>query len=158
MFTLPPRESVSDTAEWYELVYATIDTIIGDETDLVANMANVASVLYHTVDTINWVGFYLLKDGVLVLGPFFGLPACIRIHVGRGVCGTAAAEARTVVVDDVDLFPGHIACDSASRSEIVVPLIADGRVAAVLDVDSPVPARFTDLERSLFEKIARRIS
>ncbi|HCN04059.1 MAG TPA: hypothetical protein DIS79_00440, partial [Bacteroidetes bacterium] len=114
MFTLPPRDSVSDTGEWYDLVYQTIDTIIGDETDLIANMANIASVLHHTVDDINWVGFYLLKENTLVLGPFFGLPACIRIEVGRGVCGTAAAEARTIVVDNVDLFPGHIACDAAS--------------------------------------------
>jgi len=158
MFTLPPRDSVSDTAEWYDLVYETIDTIIGDETDLIANMANVASVLHHTVNNINWVGFYLLKENTLVLGPFFGLPACIRIDVGSGVCGTAAAEGRTVIVDDVDLFPSHIACDAASQSEIVVPLLAEGRVIGVLDVDSPVRARFSDLERSLFEKIARRIS
>ena len=119
-----------------------------------ANLANASALIYNTLPDLNWAGFYLMEDGVLVLGPFQGKPACIEIPVGRGVCGAAAAECRTKLVHDVHKFPGHIACDSASRSELVVPVIRDGAVRAVLDIDSPIRNRFTERERALAEKIA----
>jgi GAF domain-containing protein len=131
-----------------------IRALLEGEPDPIANAANVASVIYARVPRLNWAGFYFLKGDTLVLGPFQGLPACTRIPLGRGVCGTAAQQGRTIVVDDVHEFPGHIACDSASMSEIVVPLIVSGRVAGVLDVDSPEPARFGEEERQLIEAIA----
>lgn len=117
-------------------------------------LANLASLLYWSVPDVNWAGFYLLDGDMLWLGPFHGRPACVSIPLGRGVCGTAARERRTLVVDDVHAFDGHIACDAASRSEIVVPLVFDGRLSGVLDVDSPHPARFSDAERRLFERVA----
>ena len=120
-----------------------------------ANLANAAALLYHTMDGLNWAGFYLLENGVLVLGPFQGRPACIEIPVGRGVCGTAAAQGRTQLVPDVHRFPGHIACDSASNSEIVIPLHSGGQVVGVLDLDSPHPGRFTEEDRSGLEDFAR---
>ena len=119
-----------------------------------ANLANAAALLYHTLADINWAGFYLMEEGLLVLGPFQGRPACIEIRPGRGVCGTAAARDQTLVVDDVRQFPGHIACDCASRSEIVVPLRGDGRVAGVLDIDSPRTGRFTAEDRAGLEAFA----
>ncbi len=128
--------------------------LIAGERDPVANAANLAAALYHGCPALNWAGFYFLRGGELVLGPFQGKPACVRIALGRGVCGTAAAERRTIVVDDVHAFPGHIACDAASRSEIVVPLLSGGELVGVLDVDSPQLARFGPAERALFEQIA----
>lgn len=119
-----------------------------------ANLANAAALLYHTLADINWAGFYLMEEGLLVLGPFQGRPACIEIRPGRGVCGTAAARDQTLVVDDVRQFPGHIACDCASRSEIVVPLRGDGRVVGVLDIDSPRTGRFTAEDRAGLEAFA----
>ena len=110
----------------------------------IANLANASALLFEQLERINWAGVYLLEGDRLVLGPFQGRVACIEIPLGRGVCGTAAADRRTVVVPDVHAFPGHIACDAASRSEIVVPLVADGTLLGVLDVDSPEPSRFTD--------------
>ncbi len=121
----------------------------------IANMANGAALLYHSLPDINWAGFYLLEGDRLVLGPFQGKPACIEIPLGKGVCGTAAAEGRTVVVPNVHEFPGHIACDCASNSEIVVPLFAGGRLVGVLDIDSPVLARFSQKDREGFEIFAR---
>ena len=118
----------------------------------VANLANASALLWQEMPDINWVGFYKMEDGALVLGPFQGKPACIRIPVGRGVCGTAVAEDQVQLVYDVHDFPGHIACDSASNSEIVIPLHKDGKVAAVLDIDSPSIGRFTDEDRSGLEK------
>lgn len=120
-----------------------------------ANLANAAALLFHTLDRLNWAGFYLLEDGILVLGPFQGKPACIEIQVGRGVCGTAVAEDRTQLVADVHRFPGHIACDSASNSEIVIPIHADGRTVGVLDVDSPCVDRFTEEDRTGLEEFVR---
>lgn len=108
-----------------------------------ANLANLAALLWHALPDINWAGFYILRDGALVLGPFQGKPACIRIPMGKGVCGTAAAENRVVLVEDVHTFPGHIACDQASNSEIVLPLYRGGKLFGVLDVDSPTVCRFT---------------
>ena len=119
----------------------------------IANLANVSALIYTTLDGLNWAGFYLTEGEKLVLGPFQGRPACIEIPCGRGVCGTAAAEDRTQLVPDVHLFPGHIACDCASRSEIVVPLHRDGMVAGVLDIDSPVEARFTEEDRDGLEAL-----
>jgi len=109
----------------------------------IANLANAAALLWQHLPDINWAGFYLMEDGALVLGPFQGKPACIRIAVGRGVCGTAVAQQKTQLVPDVHAFPGHIACDDASRSEIVVPIYRGGEVYGVLDIDSPYPERFT---------------
>lgn len=117
-------------------------------------LANLASLLYWSIPDVNWAGFYLLDGDTLWLGPFHGRPACVSIALGSGVCGTAARERRTLVVDDVHGFEGHIACDAASRSEIVVPLIHAGRLSGVLDVDSPRPARFGAAERHLFEQVA----
>ena len=129
--------------ELYSELAGQISALIQDETDAVANMANVASLIFHAVPRLNWVGFYLLKGGELVLGPFQGRPACVRIGFGRGVVGTAAEKRTTIRVADVNEFPGHIACDSASRSEIVVPLVSDdSHLLGVLDVDSPELDRF----------------
>ncbi|MBQ7679059.1 MAG: GAF domain-containing protein [Butyrivibrio sp.] len=110
-------------------------------------LANAAALIYDSMEDINWAGFYLMRDGALILGPFQGKPACIRIPVGRGVCGTAAATDTVQLVPDVHAFPGHIACDSASASEIVIPIHRDGAVIAVLDIDSPTTARFTEADR-----------
>src|SRR6266496_265796 len=114
-----------------------LGALIAGEPDLIANTANLAALIYHTLPELNWAGFYFAREGELVLGPFQGKPACVRIAWGQGVCGTAAARVTTIVVPDVDKFPGHIACDEASRSELVVPLVVEGRVVAVLDLDSP---------------------
>ena len=125
------------------------------ERDTVANMANLSALLYHGMDNLNWAGFYILKEGTLVLGPFQGKPACVRIGMGKGVCGTAASTRQTQLVPDVHAFAGHIACDSASQSEIVVPLFCRGEVWGVLDIDSPIKARFDETDRENLEKIAR---
>jgi len=124
------------------------------ERDAIANAANLAALIYGGIDAINWAGFYFLKGAELVLGPFQGKPACVRIALRKGVCGTAAQERKTIVVEDVEKFPGHIACDAASRSEIVIPLIANGRVVGVLDIDAPVPGRFDDEDRKGLEELA----
>ena len=120
-----------------------------------ANLANAAALLYESLETINWAGFYLAEGELLVLGPFQGKPACIEIPFGRGVCGTAAQQDRTQRVEDVHCFPGHIACDSASNSEIVIPLHARGKVIGVLDIDSPERARFSDVDQVGLEGFAR---
>jgi len=120
----------------------------------VANLSNAAALLWETLPDINWVGFYKMVDGALVLYPFQGKPACIRIAVGRGVCGTAVAQDATQLVYDVHQFPGHIACDSASNSEIVIPLHRDGEIWGVLDIDSPFVGRFTEEDRAGLEKVA----
>jgi GAF domain-containing protein len=129
-------------AELYRDLHAALDALTAGEADGIANMANAAALLWQYLPDVNWAGFYRMVDGELVLGPFQGKAACIRIPVGRGVCGTAAATRETQRVDDVHAFPGHIACDADSRSELVVPLVRDGVVLGVLDLDSPVPARF----------------
>lgn len=121
----------------------------------IANLANAAALLYHTLDGLNWAGFYLMENGVLVLGPFQGKTACIEIPVGRGVCGTAVAEDRTQLVHDVHQFPGHIACDCASNSEIVIPIHAEGQVVGVLDIDSPVIGRFAEADQAGLEEFVR---
>ena len=131
----------------YRELNAQLAALFANETNGLANAANMCAVLYHGLPQLNWVGFYFLQDGELVLGPFQGKVACVRIALGRGVCGTAAQRKETIVLPDVQEFPGHIACDAASRSEIVVPLLQNGRLLGVLDLDSPELARF-DLEDS----------
>ena len=133
----------ADKKQLYPMVAAQIRALTEDVPYLIANLANVSALLNEAMTDINWVGFYLVEDGKLVLGPFQGKTACIEIRSGRGVCGTAWAEDRLQLVEDVHEFPGHIACDSASNSEIVVPLHKDGKVVAVLDIDSPTVGRFT---------------
>jgi L-methionine (R)-S-oxide reductase len=128
--------------------------LLEGEPDLVANTANLAALLYHALPDVNWVGFYFHKDGQLVLGPFQGKTACVRIPLGKGVCGTAAQRRETVVVENVHEFPGHIACDAASNSEIVVPLIHEEELIGVLDIDSPQLSRFDDDDRAGLEAIA----
>lgn len=143
--------------EFYEGLAQQLEALLHGERDPIANLANAASLLYHSLDRINWSGFYLLKDGELVLGPFHGKPACVRIAMGKGVCGAAAERRQTVLVPDVHQFPGHIACDSASNSEIVVPLLHGGQLLGVLDIDSPVFERFTEEDQAGLETIARLI-
>ncbi len=128
------------------------------ESDGVANMANIAALMREFVPDLNWAGFYRTIGGELVLGPFIGRPACIRIPLGQGVCGAAAASGETQLVDDVHAFPGHIACDAASRSELVVPVMRDGTVVAVIDLDSPLPARFDRDDAAGIERLAVVIS
>jgi GAF domain-containing protein len=145
-------------AELYRELLAAADALTAGEPDGVANMANVAALVWQLVPDLNWAGFYRMvasdPAGELVLGPFCGKPACIRIPLGQGVCGTAAATGETQLVADVHAFPGHIACDAASRSELVVPLAKDDAVIAVIDLDSPLPARFDADDRAGFEALA----
>jgi len=129
--------------------------LLEGERDPVANAANLASLIFHTLPDLNWAGFYWLKGDELVLGPFQGKPACVRIALGKGVCGTAAQRKASVVVPDVHAFPGHIACDSASRSEVVVPVMKAGRVLGVLDLDSPSLGRFSDEDARALEAVVR---
>lgn len=133
----------SSKQDFYRTLNAQLAALLTGERNGLANAANMAAVLYAAMPSLNWVGFYFLQGGELVLGPFQGTVACTRIAMGRGVCGTAAQRRETVIVPDVHAFPGHIACDAASRSEIVVPLIQDGRLLGVLDLDSPQLARFS---------------
>ena len=136
-----------DKKTLYQELNAQLAGLFADESDGLANAANMCAVLYHGLPELNWVGFYFLQQGELVLGPFQGKVACVRIPLGRGVCGTAAQRRETMIVPDVHEFPGHIACDAASRSEIVVPLLKSGRVLGVLDLDSPELARFDARDR-----------
>ena len=139
----------------YQMLNVQLSALVGGVPHQTANLANAVALLYHTLDGLNWVGFYLLEGDTLVLGPFQGKPACIEIPVGRGVCGTAVAEDKTQLVRDVHQFPGHIACDIASNSEIVVPIHADGKVVGVLDLDSPRIGRFTEEDKAGLEEFAR---
>ena len=143
-----------DKVSLYDDLTAAVDAITAGEPDAIANMANVAALIWEYVPDLNWAGFYRLAGDELVLGPFQGKAACIRISLGKGVCGTAAAERATQLVADVHAFPGHIACDAASASEIVVPLLADGQLIGVLDLDSPVPGRFDTDDQAGLERIA----
>ena len=143
MFALASTPAASRNALHAQLIEQARALMHG-ERDATANAANLASLIFHTLPDLNWAGFYWMKDGELVLGPFQGKPACVRIALGKGVCGTAAKDRRTIVVADVHAFPGHIACDSASNAEVVVPVIKAGAVLGVLDLDSPVHGRFDD--------------
>ena len=148
------KEVTGTKAEIYEELLRQTRGLLDGERDLVANAANVAALIWQIVPDLNWAGFYFMKGNELVLGPFQGKPACVRIPVGRGVCGTAAARCESVLVEDVHAFPGHIACDSASNSELVVPLVKGGRVFGVLDLDSPLVARFDAEDQRAFEALA----
>lgn len=139
----------------YTMLSKQLDALLTGETNTIANFSNASAVLNQFFDQINWVGFYLMEDGELVLGPFQGLPACVRIPVGRGVCGTAAQKLETVIVPDVHAFPGHIACDAASQSEIVVPIVKDGVLVGVLDIDSPIKERFSEQDATGLEQFVQ---
>lgn len=141
-----PQLNTKDKSVFYEEVNSMLAALISDEADWLANMANASALLYHLMPDINWAGFYLYKQDELVLGPFQGKPACVRIQFGKGVCGTAAETRQIQVVKDVHEFPGHIACDAASQSEIVLPIIKNDRLIGVLDIDSPIKYRFDDLD------------
>ncbi|KZM56555.1 MAG: GAF domain-containing protein [Bacillaceae bacterium] len=146
-------ESYNGTKEEnYELVLKQLTALIEGEKNVIANLANASALLNQFLSEINWVGFYVKDGDELVLGPFQGLPACVRIPIGKGVCGTAAFEKRTVRVADVNEFPGHIACDARSQSEIVVPLIKNDEVIGVLDIDSPIKNRFDEIDQRYLEK------
>lgn len=153
----PPAADPSDPARAYEALDRSLSSLLGEERDFVANCANLSSLVYHSLPDLNWAGVYILREDELVLGPFQGKPACVRIPLGRGVCGAAARLRETVVVPDVHAFPGHIACDAASRSEIVVPMLASDELVGVLDVDSPVADRFADADRQGLERLVRSL-
>lgn len=153
-FDLQPVQAGSKS-EQYELLLQQAQAVFAGERNAIANAANLAALIYHGLPDLNWAGFYFHDGRELVLGPFQGKVACVRIAIGRGVCGTAAARGETVLVPDVHEFPGHIACDAASRSEVVVPLSHGGRLLGVLDLDSPLPGRFDQDDRTGLEALAR---
>ena len=142
----------------YSLMNAALEGLISGVPHVISNLANASALLYDSMDRLNWAGFYIIEGDRLVLGPFQGKPACIEIPLGAGVCGTAAVEDRTMLVDNVHEFPGHIACDCASNSEIVVPLRVRGSVSGVLDIDSPVLCRFTQRDKTGIELLAATVS
>jgi GAF domain-containing protein len=162
------KDAALDVAELYRELLGAADALTADEPDAVANMANVAALLWEFLPDLNWAGFYRVAPAKpqvglspaleLVLGPFVGRPACIRIPFGTGVCGAAAASGATQLVEDVHAFPGHIACDAASQSELVVPVLRDGAVVAVIDLDSPSPARFSQTDAAGIEGLAALLS
>jgi L-methionine (R)-S-oxide reductase len=153
MFDAAPLEAANKT-ELYQGLCEQMGGLLHGERDRIANAANFSSLVFHSLGGLNWCGFYFFDGSELVVGPFQGKPACVRIALGKGVCGTAAATRQTQVVEDVHAFPGHIACDAASRSEIVVPLFDDrGALIGVWDVDSPLPARFDDDDRIGMERL-----
>ncbi|WOV88578.1 GAF domain-containing protein [Sporosarcina oncorhynchi] len=153
MFTATDYSDIP--TEKYTQLSKQLDALLTGETNKYANLSNASALLNQFFDRINWVGFYLMDgENELVLGPFQGLPACIRIPLGKGVCGTSASKGESIIVPDVNAFPGHIACDSASRSEIVIPLLKDGNVIGVLDVDSPAYDRFDEEDQRGLENFA----
>lgn len=159
MFAATRDLSTLPKPEFYAELASQLSGLTSDEPDAVANLANCAALIFHALPQLNWAGFYLLKEDELVLGPFQGKPACIRIPLGRGVCGTAAASRRVLRVRDVNEFPGHITCDAASRSEIVFPLIsADGELLGVLDLDSPDVDRFDEEDERGLQRLATVIA
>lgn len=145
-------------AQLYDDLLSAADALTAGESDGIANMANIAALLNDFLPDLNWAGFYRMVNGELVLGPFIGRPACIRIAVGQGVCGAAAATRETQLVADVHAFPGHIACDADTRSELVVPVVRNGQVVAVIDLDSPLAARFDADDADGVERLASRIA
>lgn len=155
MFT---KESYAGSrVQQYETVIKQLDALLTGESNVVANLSNASALLNQFLDRVNWVGFYVTEGNQLVLGPFQGMPACVRIPFGRGVCGVAAETKATQLVADVHQFPGHIACDSASNSEIVVPIIKDGNVIGVLDIDSPEKNRFDEIDQRYLEKFVETL-
>lgn len=162
MYDFKPDENL-DANERYRQLCNAADALTATESDPIANMANIAALIWEFVPGLNWAGFYRVLEndngeGELVLGPFVGRPACIRIPMGAGVCGTAAKRGATQLVEDVHAFPGHIACDSASLSEVVVPVVRNGQVVAVIDLDSPEPARFKPEDAAGIEQLARLLA
>ena len=153
MNTLERVETTNSKYALYQQICEQLQELIGNETNFVANAANTSALLFQFLSDVNWVGFYIADGEELVLGPFQGKPACVRIPFGKGVCGTAAAQQKTLIVQDVDRFPGHIACDNASRSEIVVPLLNWGRVLGVLDIDSASLNRFDEEDQEGLESV-----
>lgn len=144
-------------AEQYDTLAKQLDALLTGESDRIANFSNASALLNQFLTNINWVGFYVLQGEELVLGPFQGLPACVRIPIGRGVCGTAVEKEETMVIKDVHAFPGHIACDAASQSEIVIPLIKEGVVLGVLDIDSPIVNRFSKEDQEGLELFVKTL-
>jgi len=160
MFT---KSSYEGTREHnYALLIQQVEALIHDEPNRIANLANAAALLGQFLGDVNWVGFYLLDETSdkkeLVLGPFQGLPACVRIPLGKGVCGTSAERRETVLVPDVHAFPGHIACDAASQSEIVVPILVGNELVGVLDIDSPIKSRFDDIDQQYLEQFVQKLA
>jgi GAF domain-containing protein len=147
-----------DKQSFYKIMIVRLEGLLSSESDWLANLANASALLYNNMDKINWAGFYLYKEGELVLGPFQGRTACTRIKMGKGVCGTAAQKKVVQVVKDVHEFPGHIACDSASNSELVVPIIWEDSLVGVLDVDSPVFERFDDIDSLYLQKFVDKLN
>ena len=141
----------------YNLLGKQLASLIEDETNLIAILSNTSALLNDNLDQINWVGFYLIENNELILGPFQGHPACVHISIGKGVCGTAVANNQTQLVDDVNTFPGHIACDANSKSEIVVPIFKDDKIIGVLDIDAPIRNRFDDNDKEHLEAIVKII-
>lgn len=157
MYDFRPAAETAKPELYHDLLQAA-EALTAGEHDGVANMANVAALLWEFLGQVNWTGFYRMVDGELVLGPFVGRPACIRIPVGKGVCGAAAKSGATQLVEDVHAFPGHIACDGDTRSELVVPVLRDGEVVAVIDLDSPELARFDAEDQTGIEALAAMLS
>ncbi|MHB1391887.1 MAG: GAF domain-containing protein [Clostridia bacterium] len=152
------RIDSEDRDKFYKIMLVRLEGLLSSETDWLANLSNAAALLYANLPDINWSGFYFMKKDELVLGPFQGKTACTRIKPGKGVCGTAVVEMKTQLVPDVHLFPGHIACDSASNSEVVVPLIKDGTLYGVLDIDSPIKNRFDELDAKYLQLFANKLN
>ena len=144
--------------ELYDRLASQLSSLLAGERDLIANAANFSALIFHSLPEVNWAGFYFVKNDELVLGPFQGQPACVRISLGQGVCGAAAAKPATTIVRNVHEFPGHIACDTASNSEIVVPLMKNGRLIAVLDLDSPLLSRFDEADAAGLEALVKILS
>ena len=150
-------DATASPAERYAAILTALEGILAGERNLIANLANASALLYGSLENLNWAGFYLYDGSGLVVGPFQGKPACVRIALGQGVCGTAAAKAQTLIVEDVHAFPGHIACDAASNSEIVVPLVGPKGLLGVLDLDSPSTHRFDRHDAKGLEAVAARL-
>lgn len=157
MFKLEPIKNMTEE-ERYRYMQILLKGQVSSESDEIANISNASAIIMACVDKLNWAGFYIFKNGELVLGPFQGLPACNRIKVGTGVCGTSVLERKVLRVEDVHKFPGHIACDSASRSELVIPIIKNEKVYGVLDLDSPYEGRFTELEERYMIKFVETLN
>ena len=147
-----------DKETFYKIMLVKLEGLLSSEEDWLANLSNSAALLFNNMEDINWSGFYFIKGDELVLGPFQGKTACTRIKIGKGVCGTAVAEEKTQLVPDVHLFPGHIACDSASSSEIVVPILKEGRIFGVLDIDSPIKNRFDEVDEKYLNKFVEKLN
>jgi len=149
------EKQISNKQQEYSLLVKQAEALLAGETDYIANAANLSALLFNNLEGLNWAGFYFCREGELVLGPFQGQVACVRIPLGKGVCGTAAASGDIQRIDDVHQFAGHIACDAASNSEIVLPITVHGKVFAVLDIDSPKYARFDGIDQQYLEQIAK---